>query len=69
MNPVLVLAWGLSVALAVKGIIAYRRRKRNPLRLPLPPGPKGLPLVGNILQIPQKLPWEGYDKLCKEYGE
>jgi hypothetical protein len=45
------------------------RRKRNPRNLPLPPGPKGLPLLGNMLQFPQVLPWEGYAKLCEEYGK
>ncbi|RXW19449.1 hypothetical protein EST38_g6401 [Candolleomyces aberdarensis] len=44
------------------------RRKRNPRGLPLPPGPKGLPLLGNVFQFPQANPWEGYHKLCEEYG-
>ncbi|RXW19447.1 hypothetical protein EST38_g6400 [Candolleomyces aberdarensis] len=45
------------------------RRKRNPRGLPLPPGPKGLPLLGNVFQFPQANPWEGYHKLCEEYGD
>jgi hypothetical protein len=57
---------GLGLVLLVRGIAA--RAKRNPRRLPLPPGPKGLPLLGNIFQFPQAVPWEGYDRLCKEYG-
>ncbi|THH13120.1 hypothetical protein EW146_g7061 [Bondarzewia mesenterica] len=30
----------------------HQRRKRNPLNLPYPPGPKGLPVLGNLLDIP-----------------
>ena len=60
------LAVALGVFLLARGIAA--RTRRNPRRLPLPPGPKGLPLLGNIFQLPQTAPWEGYDKLCKEYG-
>lgn len=44
------------------------RRKRNARGLPLPPGPKGLPLVGNLFQLPQKEPWVEYDRLSKRYG-
>ncbi|RXW24942.1 hypothetical protein EST38_g890 [Candolleomyces aberdarensis] len=58
---------GLGSALIVKEIVT--RRRRNPRRLPLPPGPKGLPLLGNIFDLPQIVPWKGYDKFCKEYGD
>ncbi|KAJ2932187.1 hypothetical protein H1R20_g4913, partial [Candolleomyces eurysporus] len=63
----LILLSGLGLAVVVKGIVA--EKKRNPRGLPLPPGPKGLPLLGNIFQLPQVLPWEGYRDLCKEYGD
>jgi hypothetical protein len=57
---------GLGLLVIVKEV---SRRSRNPRRLPLPPGPKGLPLLGNIFDLPQTVPWEGYDKLCQEYGK
>ncbi|KAH6916316.1 cytochrome P450 98A3 [Coprinopsis sp. MPI-PUGE-AT-0042] len=35
----------------------------------LPPGPKGLPLIGNLLQIPVEQPWEVYNEWKKQYGD
>jgi hypothetical protein len=64
----LVASGGLLAALVVIAVVAPK--KRNPRGLPLPPGPKGLPIIGNTLQIPDfaKHPWEVYAALCKEYG-
>lgn len=44
------------------------KRRRNPRGLPLPPGPKGLPFLGNLSGLPEDVPWEGYHELCKKYG-
>jgi len=42
--------------------------KRNPRRLPLPPGPKGYPIIGNIFDAPTDKPWLVYNDWAKTYG-
>ena len=34
----------------------------------LPPGPRGLPFIGNAFSIPQQYSWKYYTKLKAEYG-
>ncbi|KAJ5583990.1 uncharacterized protein N7459_003790 [Penicillium hispanicum] len=37
-------------------------------KLPLPPGPPGLPVIGNLLQAPKGNPWEKYKEWSDKYG-
>ncbi|TFK20135.1 cytochrome P450 [Coprinopsis marcescibilis] len=55
------------LALGMYTVSKSAAKKRSPL--PLPPGPKGLPIVGNVLQIPQTKPWLVYNEWAKQYGD
>jgi hypothetical protein len=62
--------WQLStagvIALILALILLYRASKRD--RLPLPPGPKGWPLIGNLLDIPQSDVVKTYAEWARKYG-
>jgi len=47
-------------------LIYFRRASSRPP--PLPPGPKPLPLIGNLLDFPRTLEWETYARWGKEYS-
>ena len=59
------------LALAIIAFVGFpaHRWLRNSGRLPTPPGPKGLPLIGNALQMPSEYPWLAFAKLAREYGQ
>ena len=44
-------------------------RDGNPDGLPLPPGPKGYPLIGNLFDMPVYKPWVVYGEWRKTYGK
>ncbi|KAF8884166.1 cytochrome P450 [Infundibulicybe gibba] len=47
----------------------YKNRSVDPNNLPYPPGPKGLPLIGNLLNAPTEKQWLVYMEWAKTYGD
>jgi hypothetical protein len=46
-------------------------RGRVSVTAPLPPGPKGIPLLGNVLDMPKQNAWDTYSewrKVCINWG-
>ncbi|KAL4072602.1 cytochrome P450 [Scleroderma yunnanense] len=62
----------LSVAAGIVGVILIGlwlvARKKNG-GLPYPPGPKGLPIIGNALDLNMKEPHVTYAKWAEQYGD
>jgi len=56
----------LLFAIAWAALIYFRRASSR--SLPLPPGPKRLPLIGNLLNVPKSSEWEAYAQWSKEFG-
>ena len=58
----------VSVALCALTLLRRLKSKRN-TSLPLPPGPDGLPLIGNILDSRNDDMWETARRWGEKYGE
>ena len=57
----------LLVVFSVAAFLAIRVYQRKG-RLPYPPGPRPLPLVGNLFDIPKEFSWLSYVELSKKHG-
>ncbi|GIJ84579.1 hypothetical protein Asppvi_003426 [Aspergillus pseudoviridinutans] len=53
---------GIAFLLILRLLFEYHRGRK------LPPGPRRLPLIGNIHQVPKDHPWRVYDQWSKKYG-
>lgn len=57
------LATALGVLSVVALYVASQKKSRRP------PGPKGWPLIGNLLDAPKSgSEWVAYHEMCKKYG-
>lgn len=56
-----------AVVAALFTVLVIRLQRRSP-KLPYPPGPKGLPLIGNIRDIPSRQEWLTYAKWSRDFG-
>lgn len=58
------------VAIACFSLVLLRYLVRpSRSRLPLPPGPKPLPIIDNLLDFPEHYEWVTYDRWRKKYGK
>ena len=61
-------AGGVLLAIAA-ALVLLQRRRRN-ANSPHPPGPKGYPVIGNVLDIPPGVPlWKAVIPMAEEYSE
>lgn len=61
-----------ALALVIIGAALTLMRKKwssNGRRVAYPPGPKGYPIIGNLLDFPRDPIWEGLTKMAQEYSE
>ncbi|KAJ2926963.1 hypothetical protein H1R20_g10156, partial [Candolleomyces eurysporus] len=57
---------GLSILSAYSLSLYLKKRAKH---APYPPGPKGYPIINNLLQIPTYHPWLAYAEMAKQYGD
>ncbi|KAI0271303.1 cytochrome P450 [Gloeopeniophorella convolvens] len=57
------------IAAAILSIAFLIRRRRHASRLPLPPGPRGWPLIANLFDWPFESAWIPFAEWSKKFGD
>ena len=63
-DPSLKLPFVVGIVAMIVATISYTSKKRHPR----PPGPTGLPVIGNMLQLPREKEWLTYAEWADKYG-
>ncbi|KXN82774.1 O-methylsterigmatocystin oxidoreductase [Leucoagaricus sp. SymC.cos] len=58
----------LSTSSFLLALYFYLKKSNYYASLPLPPGPKGWPVIGNLLDMPVEFEWKTYHEWCKKFG-
>lgn len=55
------------IFVAIAGALSLARKRWASRHPPFPPGPKGYPIIGNLLDFPENPIWEGLTKMAQEH--